>query len=157
MRTGPRIHFGLNPSRRPSPLEHRFERRLVALEDSVTSMRLEMTTGFIETRTCIKNLNLVFNDLRPSLSEQIRTGFSEMRSHMPGDAEIRSPTPVHQERDYSIAYSRGRKRKSSESDFGVDDNMAREIGSSSQTHPQRVFEPSLPIITEESSKGEIFK
>ncbi|XP_073314690.1 uncharacterized protein [Primulina huaijiensis] len=26
MRTGPRVHFGLNPSRHPSPLEHRFER-----------------------------------------------------------------------------------------------------------------------------------
>ncbi|XP_073316892.1 uncharacterized protein [Primulina huaijiensis] len=36
--------------------------------------------------------------------------------------------------------------------LGVDDNMAREIGSSSQAHPQRIFEPSLLIITEESSE-----
>ncbi|XP_073285228.1 uncharacterized protein [Primulina huaijiensis] len=158
---GPRVHFGLNPSRRPSPLEHRFERRLMALEDSITSMRLEMTAGFIETKACIRNINLAFDDLKSSLNlgfdelrssvtEQIRAGFAEMRFHMPGVAEIRSPMPVHQERDYSIAYNRGRKRKSSETDFGVDDNLAREICSSSQT--QRIFEPNLPFITKESSE-----
>ncbi|XP_075519503.1 uncharacterized protein LOC142553262 isoform X2 [Primulina tabacum] len=94
MRTGPRVHFGLNPSRNPSPLEHCFERRLTELEDTVTSMRLQMTTGFIETRACIRNINLAIDDLkssmnlgldelRSSLTEQIRASFAEMRSHMP--------------------------------------------------------------------------
>ncbi|XP_075490951.1 uncharacterized protein LOC142529325 isoform X2 [Primulina tabacum] len=156
MRTGPRVHFGLNHSRHPSLLEHRFERRLTALEDSVTSMHVKMSAGFIETRACIRNINQALDDLkssfnfgldelRLSLTEQIRAGFPEMRSNM----------PVHQDKDYSIAYSRGRNRKSSETDFGVDDNLAREIGSSSQT--QQIFEPNLPVITEESSEGEIFK
>ncbi|XP_075496325.1 uncharacterized protein LOC142533447 isoform X2 [Primulina tabacum] len=63
---------------------------------------------------------------------------------------MRSNMPMHQDKDYSIAYSRGRKRKSSEADFGVDDNLAREIGGSSQT--QHIFEPNLPVITEESSE-----
>ncbi|XP_075480073.1 uncharacterized protein LOC142520808 [Primulina tabacum] len=151
MRTGPRVHFGLNPSRRPSPLEHRFERPLTALEDSVTSMHVKMSAGFIETRACIRDINQALDDLkssfnlgldelRLSLTEQIRAGFAEMRSNM----------LVQQDRDYSIAYSRGRKRKSSEADFGVDDNLARKIGSSSQT--QHIFEPNLPVITEESSE-----
>ncbi|XP_075504303.1 uncharacterized protein LOC142541724 [Primulina tabacum] len=47
MRTGPRVHLGLNPSRRPSPLEHLFEQRLTALEDSVTSMHVKMSARFI--------------------------------------------------------------------------------------------------------------
>ncbi|XP_073308413.1 uncharacterized protein [Primulina huaijiensis] len=151
MRTGRRVHFGLNPSRRPSPLEHSFERRLTALEDSVTSMHVKKSTEFIETRASIRNINqaladlkssfnLGLDELRLSLTEQIRAGFAEMRSNM----------PVHQDRDYSIAYSRGQKRKSSEADFGVDDNLGREIGSSSQT--QQIFEPNLPVITEESSE-----
>ncbi|XP_073309968.1 uncharacterized protein [Primulina huaijiensis] len=151
MRTGPRVHFGLNPSRHPSPLEHRFERRLTALEDSVASMHVKMSAEFIETMASIRNINMALDDLkssfnlgldelRSSLTEQIRAGFAEMRSNM----------LVHQNKDYSIAYSRGRKRKSSEADFGVDDNLAREIGSSSQT--QHIFEPNLPVITEESSK-----
>ncbi|XP_073273638.1 uncharacterized protein [Primulina huaijiensis] len=132
MRTGPRVHFRLNPSRHPSPLEHRFERRFTALEDSVTSMHVKMSVGFIETRTCIRNINMALDDLkasfnlgldelRSSLTEQIRAGFAEIRSNM----------PVHQDKDHSISYSRGWKRKSSEADFGVDDNLAREIGSSS--------------------------
>ncbi|XP_073308415.1 uncharacterized protein [Primulina huaijiensis] len=151
MRTGRRVHFGLNPSRRPSPLEHSFERRLTALEDSVTSMHVKKSTEFIETRASIRNINqaladlkssfnLGLDELRLSLTEQIRAGFAEMRSNM----------PVHQDRDYSIAYSRGQKRKSSEADFGVDDNLGREIGSSSQT--QQIFEPNLPVITEESAE-----
>ncbi|XP_073292051.1 uncharacterized protein [Primulina huaijiensis] len=151
MRTGPRVHFGLNPSRHPSPLEHRFERRLTALEDSVASMHVKMSAEFIETRTSIRNIDMALDDLkssfnlgldelRSSLTEQIRAGFAEMRSNM----------LVHQDKDYSIAYSRGRKRKSSEADFGVDDNLAKEIDSSSQT--QHIFEPNLPVITEESSE-----
>ncbi|XP_073303897.1 uncharacterized protein [Primulina huaijiensis] len=151
MRTGPRVHFGLNPSRHPSPLEHRFERRLTALEDSVASMHVKMSAEFIETRASIRNINMALDDLkssfnlgldelRSSLTEQIRAGFDEMRSTI----------LVHQDKDYSVAYSRGRKRKSSEADFGVDDNLAREIGSSSQT--QHIFEPNLPVITEESSE-----
>ncbi|XP_073314716.1 uncharacterized protein [Primulina huaijiensis] len=151
MRTGPRVHFGLNPSRHPSPLEHRFERRLTALEDSVASMHVKMSAEFIETRASIRNINMTLDDLkssfnlgldelRSSLTKQIRTGFGEIRSNM----------LVHQDKDYSIAYSRGRKRKSSEADFGVDDSLAREIGSSSQT--QHIFEPNLPVITEESSE-----
>ncbi|XP_073312059.1 uncharacterized protein [Primulina huaijiensis] len=151
MRTGPRVHFGLNPSHHPSPLEHRFEKRLTALEDSVTSMHVKMSAGFIETRACIRNINIALDDLkasfnlgldelRSSLTEQIRADFAEMRSNM----------PVHQDKDYSIAYSRGRKRKSSEVNFGVDDNLARKIGSCSQT--QHIFEPNLPVITEESSE-----
>ncbi|XP_073051203.1 uncharacterized protein [Primulina eburnea] len=63
---------------------------------------------------------------------------------------MRSNMPVHQDRDYSIAYSRGQKMKSSEADFGVDDNLGREIGSSSQS--QQIFEPNLPVITEESAE-----
>ncbi|XP_075515602.1 uncharacterized protein LOC142550250 [Primulina tabacum] len=152
IRTGPRVHFGLNPSRRPSPLEHRFERRLTALEDSITSMHVKMSAGFIETRACIRNINQALDDLkssfnlgldelRLSLTKQIRVGFAEMRSNM----------PVQQDRDYSIAYGRGRKRKSSEADFGVDDNLARKIDSSSQTQ-QHLFELNLPVITEEFSE-----
>ncbi|XP_073027038.1 uncharacterized protein [Primulina eburnea] len=174
MRTGPRVHFGLNHSRHPSHLEHRFERRLTALEDSVTSMHVKMSAGFIETRACIRNINLALDDLkssfnlgldelRSSLTEQIRDGFAEIMSNM----------PVHQDKEYSIGYSRGRKRKSSETDFdiqvtpdarksggeattsrGVDDNLAREIGSSSQT--QQIFEPNLPVITKESSGNALF-
>ncbi|XP_075477288.1 uncharacterized protein LOC142518387 [Primulina tabacum] len=34
--------------------------------------------------------------------------------------------------------------------LGMDDNLAREIGSSSQT--QQIFEPNFPVITEESSE-----
>ncbi|XP_073289265.1 uncharacterized protein [Primulina huaijiensis] len=120
MRTGPRVHFRLNPSRCPSPLEHSFERRLTALEDSVTSMHVKMSTEFIEIRASIRNINQALADLKSSfnlgldelwlsLTEQIRAGFAEMRSNM----------PVHQDRDHSIAYSRGRKRKSSEADFGL--------------------------------------
>ncbi|XP_073022336.1 protein CHROMATIN REMODELING 35-like isoform X2 [Primulina eburnea] len=150
--TGPRVHFGLNPSRCPSPLEHRFERQLTALEDSVMSLRLEMRAGFIETRASIRHIDMAFDELRSSLTEQIRAGFAEIRSHTPGVAEIRSSTPVREDRYYSIAYSRRRKRKSSETDFGVDDNMAREIGNSSQEHPQPIFEPDLPTIIEESSE-----
>ncbi|XP_075483757.1 uncharacterized protein LOC142523909 [Primulina tabacum] len=119
MRTGPRVHFGLNPSRRPSPLEHRFERRLTVLEDSVTSMHVKMSAEFIEIRASIRSINqalvdlkssfnLGLDQLRLSLTEQIRAGFAEMRSNM----------PVQQDRDYSIAYTRGRKRKASEADFG---------------------------------------
>ncbi|XP_073307203.1 uncharacterized protein [Primulina huaijiensis] len=63
---------------------------------------------------------------------------------------MRSNMSVHQDKDYSVAYSRGRKRKSSEADFGVDDNLVRELGSSSQT--LHIFEPNLPVITEESSE-----
>ncbi|XP_075499233.1 uncharacterized protein LOC142537616 [Primulina tabacum] len=151
MRTGPRVHFGLNPSRQLSPLEHRFERRLTVLEDSVRSMYVKMSAEFIETRACIRNINMALDDmkssfnlgldeLRSSMPEQIRAGFAEMRSNM----------LVHQNKNYSVAYSRGRKRKSSEADFGVDDNLAREIGSSSQT--QHIFEPNLAVITEESSE-----
>ncbi|XP_075500554.1 uncharacterized protein LOC142539160 [Primulina tabacum] len=151
MCTGPRVHFGLNPSRRPSPLEHRSERRLTALEDSVTSMHVNISSLFIETRASIRNINQALVDLKPSfnlgldelrlsLTEQIRAGFAEMRSNM----------PVQQDRDYSIAYTRGQKRKSSEADFGVDDNLAREIGSTSQT--QHIFETNLPVNTEESSE-----
>ncbi|XP_075478933.1 uncharacterized protein LOC142519792 [Primulina tabacum] len=151
MRTGPRVHFGLNPSRRPSPLEHRFERRLTALKDFVTSMHVKMSAGFIETRACIRNINQALDDLkssfnlgldelRLSLTEQIRAGFAEMRSNM----------TVQQDRDYSIAYSRGRERKASEAYFGVDDNLARKIGSTSQT--LHIFEPNLLVITEESSE-----
>ncbi|XP_073027008.1 uncharacterized protein [Primulina eburnea] len=151
MRTGPRVHFGLNHSRHPSHLEHRFERRLTALEDSVTSMHVKMSAGFIETRACIRNINLALDDLkssfnlgldelRSSLTEQIRDGFAEIMSNM----------PVHQDKEYSIGYSRGRKRKSSETDFDVDDNLAREIGSSSQT--QYIFEHNFPVITDESSE-----
>ncbi|XP_073054077.1 uncharacterized protein [Primulina eburnea] len=108
MRTGPRVHFGLNPSRRPSPLEHRFERRLTALEDSVTSMHVRMSAEFLETRASIRSINQALVDLKSSLTEQIRAGFAELRSNM----------PVQQDRDYSITYTRGRKRKASEADFG---------------------------------------
>ncbi|XP_073059540.1 uncharacterized protein [Primulina eburnea] len=141
MRTGPRVHFGLNPSRRPSPLEHRFERRLTALEDSVTSMHVRMSAEFLDIRASIRSINQALVDLKSSLTEQIRAGFAEMRSNM----------PVQQDNDYSITYTRGRKRKASEADFGVDDNLAREIGSTSQT--LHIFEPNLPVITEESSEG----
>ncbi|XP_073059541.1 uncharacterized protein [Primulina eburnea] len=140
MRTGPRVHFGLNPSRRPSPLEHRFERRLTALEDSVTSMHVRMSAEFLDIRASIRSINQALVDLKSSLTEQIRACFAEMRSNM----------PVQQDNDYSITYTRGRKRKASEADFGVDDNLAREIGSTSQTLHK--FEPNLPVITEESSE-----
>ncbi|XP_075473326.1 uncharacterized protein LOC142504332 [Primulina tabacum] len=148
MRTGPRVHFGLNLSRNPSPLEHRFERRLTALEDSIMSMHIKLSSESIETRACIRNINMALDDMKASfnlrldemrskLTKQIRAGFAEMRSNM----------PVLLDKDYSVAYSRGRKRKSSEADFGVDENLAREIG---QT--QQLFEPNLPVITEESSE-----
>ncbi|XP_073317244.1 uncharacterized protein [Primulina huaijiensis] len=152
LRTGPRVHFGLNPSRRPSPLEHSFERRLTTLEDSVASMHVKISAEFIETRASIRNINQALVDLKPSfnlgldelrlsLTEQIRAGFAEMSSNI----------PVQWDRDDSIAYTRGRKRKASEADFGVDDNLTREIGSTSQT--LHIFEPNLPVITEESSEG----
>ncbi|XP_075483806.1 uncharacterized protein LOC142523960 [Primulina tabacum] len=108
MRTGPRVYFGLNPSRRPSPLEHRFEQRLTALEDSVTSMHVKIAAEFIETRAFMRSINQALVDLKSSLTEQIRAGFAEMRSNM----------PVQEDIDYSIVYSRGRKRKASEANFG---------------------------------------
>ncbi|XP_073051314.1 uncharacterized protein [Primulina eburnea] len=182
MRTGPTVHFGLNPSRRPSPLEHRFERRLTALDDSVTSMHVKIAAEFIDTRSFMRSINQALVDLKSSLTEQIRAGFAEMRSNM----------SVQEDRDYSIVYSRGRKRKASEADFGelilfimfmfmkiastsqtlhifepnlsviieessegVADNLGREIGSDSQT--QQIFEPNLQAIPEESVGGEIFK
>ncbi|XP_073314689.1 uncharacterized protein [Primulina huaijiensis] len=114
-------------------------------------MHVKMSAGFIETKACIRNINMALDDLkssfnlgldelRSSLTEHIRADFAEMRSNM----------PVHQDKDYSVAYSRGRKRKSSEAYFGVDDNLTREIDSSSQT--QHIFEPNLLVITEESSE-----
>ncbi|XP_073027936.1 uncharacterized protein [Primulina eburnea] len=86
------------------------------------------------------SFNLRLDELRSSFTEQIRADFAEMRSNM----------PVILDKDFSVAYSRGRKRKSTEADFGIDDNLAKEIGSSSQT--QQLFEPNLPVITKESSE-----
>ncbi|XP_073042043.1 uncharacterized protein [Primulina eburnea] len=88
----------------------------------------------------MRSVNQALADMKSSLTEQIRTGFAEMRSNM----------PVQEDRDYSIVYTRGRKRKASEADFGVDDNLAREIASTSQT--LHMFEPNLPVIIEESSE-----
>ncbi|XP_075504398.1 uncharacterized protein LOC142541826 [Primulina tabacum] len=93
MRTGPRVHFGLNLSRRPSPLEYRFEWRLTALEDSVTSMHVKISAEFIETRASVRSINqaivdlkssfnLGLDELRLSLTDQITAGFAEMRSNM---------------------------------------------------------------------------
>ncbi|XP_073039541.1 uncharacterized protein [Primulina eburnea] len=150
MHTGPRVHFGFNPSRRPSPLEHRFERRLSALEDSVTSMHAKIAAEFLETRTFMRSINQAVADMKSSLNlglDELRLGSTQLRADF---AEMRPNIPVHHERDFSIAYSRGRKRKASEADFGVDDNLAREIGSTSQT--PRIFEPNLEVITEESSE-----
>ncbi|XP_073054386.1 uncharacterized protein [Primulina eburnea] len=114
--------------------------RLTALEDSVTSMHVRMSAEFLETRASIRSINQALVDLKSSLTEQIKAGFAEIRSNM----------PVQQDRDYSITYTRWRKRKASEADFGADDNLAREIGSTSQT--LHIFEPNLPVITEESSE-----
>ncbi|XP_073151118.1 uncharacterized protein [Henckelia pumila] len=75
------------------------------------------------------------------------------------------------QRDYSIVYNRGRKRKASvlEADVGVDDNMVRELFPSNnqveesapsisvpdsipELVPEPIFEPSLPTIPKESSE-----
>ncbi|XP_075508060.1 uncharacterized protein LOC142544937 [Primulina tabacum] len=101
-------------------------------------------------------MKLAFDELRSSLAEQIRVGFAEIRSQTPGFAELSSPTPVHEKRYYSIAYSRGQKKKSSvlEVDVGMDYKMARKLfPSSSQAHQQSIFESSLPTIIEESSEN----
>ncbi|XP_073037033.1 uncharacterized protein [Primulina eburnea] len=66
---------------------------------------------------------------------------------------MRSNMLVQHDRDYSIAYTRGRKRKASEADFGVDDNLAREIGSTSQT--LHIFEPIFRSL--QRSPQKIFK
>ncbi|XP_073035345.1 uncharacterized protein [Primulina eburnea] len=150
MRTGPRVHFGINLSRRPSPLEHHFERRLTALEDSVTSMHAKIAAEFIETRAFMRSINQAVVNMKSSLNlglDELRLSLTQLRADF---AEMRPNMPVHHDRDYSIAYSRGRKRKASETDFGVDDNLAREIGSTSQT--PHIFEPNIEVITEESSE-----
>ncbi|XP_073157889.1 uncharacterized protein [Henckelia pumila] len=135
---GPRIHFGLNPTRRTSPLEHHFRRRLSALDDTVNSLRLEMREQFIKTRACIREMKAGFDELRSCLSEQIRASL----------AEIRSQTAVHIQGDYNMVYNRRQKRKSYvlEADVSVDQNMVRKLFPNSS----RV---ALPSITEESSEG----
>ncbi|XP_073022678.1 uncharacterized protein [Primulina eburnea] len=83
MRTGLRVHFGLNPSRHPSPLEHRFERRLTALEDSVTSMHAKIAAEFIETRAFMRSINQAVVDMKSSLNlglDELRLSLTQLRS-----------------------------------------------------------------------------
>ncbi|XP_073154114.1 uncharacterized protein [Henckelia pumila] len=78
--TGLIVHFGCNTTRRTSPLEHRFGRRLSALDDTINSLRLEMRAQFIESRACIRAMKAGFDELRSILTEQIRAGLAEIRS-----------------------------------------------------------------------------